>query len=474
MKLRLGMALACVALLAGCPDAANDQRASRGGSGDPTVIAEVAENQFVCTNYRRWREDLDLPAYLAQDMKGEGVDERENPDLGTSREARKKAFIVAREGTYTVCHQPLVDVDVNANRGQCKVCTEMLTNPAWLDPRVAKKPGPVYDQEDPVKLLPEQAFTDKIEFRLKWVKEDYVTKADEQIASYREWIAKRNPTKLITGYDTSKQPAEPIIESDPAKIVEIYVQRATAKGMFTKDEANPKNLPKFGLPPLAEPFIACPKCQKPVNPTESKCWNCNTFYTLSHKDERNAIAEPHEALCPSCNQPVDPTLNWCDNPQCRKCPTHGAATKYTKGPDGELSCSQCGTKLPAGSFHRAIDTEGPCWRCGGSHVCPECMGSGKGHGPIQGADDCWMCGPKTAGGSNGACPECDARGFTIYDGALPAGFKGDKRDYKKDWRLKPAAAGAAKKQGAEDGGDKGGEKPGDKGGEKPEKEEPPK
>ena len=64
-----------------------------------------------------------------------------------------------------------------------------------------------------------------------------------------------------------------------------------------------------------------------INPTESRCWNCNTFYTLSHRDERNAVHEPHEALCPSCNQAVDPTLNWCDNPTCKKCPTHGDKAK---------------------------------------------------------------------------------------------------------------------------------------------------
>lgn len=410
MKLRLGMALACVVLLAGCPDAADDMRRARGEAGDKSVVAEVVADKYVCTNVRPWREDLDLPAYLSGTMPSD------DPDFEASRDRRKKEYIAAHEGTYTVCHQELVDVDVNANRGTCKVCTQMLTDPAWQEKHVNLKPGgSTYDPENPIRLDPSQMLSDKVEFRLKYLKEDYVTKADDQIASFKEWAAKRRPERIVTGYDSSKNPAEPIIETDPAKIVDIMTERAKNKGLFTKDEANPKVMPKFGLPPLAEPYIQCPKCSKPINPTESKCWNCNTYYTLSQRDERNAIAEPYETLCPFCQQPVDPTLNWCDNPSCKK-------------------------------FHRAIDREGPCWRCGGSHICPECLGSGKGHGPIEGGDDCWLCGGKQPGGSNGACPECDAHGFTTYDGALPAGFKAEKRAAK-DWRLsaKSSGGGAAKK-----------------------------
>ncbi len=485
------MALACMALFAGCPTAGDDARTSRGAEGDPSTIAELQADKFCCTNYRPWRADLDVPEYLNADMKGEGIDERENPDLGTGREERKKRYIAAHEGTYTVCHQPLVDVDLNANRGSCKVCTEMLTSPAWIDKRVSHERcptgnGPVYAADDPIQLLPEQQFVTKIEFRLVWKKEDHLTKSDEQIASYKEYLATRNPGPVILGWDTSKNPPEPNLVTEKGAVIEEYVKRAKARsgvdrnnlkayGMLTVDDAVPLTIPKFGLPPLAEPYIACPRCTKPVNPTESRCWNCNTFYTLSHRDERNAISEPHESLCPSCNQAVDPTLGWCDNPTCKKCPTHGANAKFNKGPDGDYVCSQCGSKS-GGTFHRAQDREGPCWRCGGSHVCPECLGSGKGQGmkstgqdgnPLE--TDCWLCcgkGTQTAPGFNGTCPECDSRGFTIYDGALPAGFKGEKRDLKKDWRLR-AGQGGAKKAGGEGGGDKGGDKP-----EKPEKEKP--
>lgn len=425
MKLRLGMALACVTLLAGCPDATDDMRRARGEAGDPSVAAEFVEGEYVCVNVRPWREDLDLPEYLKNPTPAAELDSRDNAEA--TRERRRKEYIASHEGTLTVCHTVL-EKDAASNRGTCPICTAMLKDKQWIPHRIAKTPGQnVYDVNDPIELRPDQEFTDKVEFRLTYKSEDYLKKAEDQIASYREWLQKRNLGPIITGWEN---PNQPIVESDPQKVVEIYVERAKNRGLFTKDEANPKSLPKFGLPPLAEPLIRCPTCKKPVNSTESRCWNCNTAYTVAERDERNSITEPHEVLCPYCKSPmqtVDPTLNYCE--KCQK-------------------------------FHRAIDREGTCWRCGGSGICPECLGSGKGHGPIEGGDECYLCGGgKTPGASAGQCPECGGTGFTTYEGGLPPGFKGDHRA-KGDWKLasKPAAAAAVPANKPADSGGEGGEK----------------
>jgi hypothetical protein len=415
-------------LLAGCPDASDDQRISRAQAGDPATAVEYVPDEYVCTNIRYWREDLDMPDYLKNPTPADQVDPRDNVEAG--RERRKREYKESHEGTRVICHNKL-DKDAAANRGTCSLCTGQLKEKGAQELRILPtREGPVYNPNDPIELRPEQQIADKIEFRLKWLKEDYLTKADEQIASYREWLTKRwandsrTERSIIKDFDYSKpapNPPEPIFEKDQEQIITLYVERAKAKGYFTKDESNPKSLPKFGLPPLAEPLVQCPNCKKPVNITQSRCWNCNFAYTMHPRDERSSISEPYEFVCPFCKQPVDPSINYCSNPSCQK-------------------------------FHRAADREGVCWRCGGSGVCPDCLGSGKGGGPIVGGDDCYMCG-KT---NPGVCSECNGTGFMTYDGGLPAGFKGDHRA-KNDWKLGTATsgggAGGEKKAGGGDGGE---------------------
>jgi hypothetical protein len=161
---------------------------------------------------------------------------------------------------------------------------------------------------------------------------------------------------------------------------------------------------------------------------ENKCWNCGTYFAVTVRDVRLAESEPFETLCPFCKNPVDPTSNFC--PKCNK-------------------------------FHRTADRDGPCWRCGGTGICPECNGSGKGTAPYyNGNEACYLCGGNLPGGSNGLCPECNGertRGFVTYDGALPVSVHAEKRA-SDDWKLsKNAPAPARKPAGDEDSGGGGGE-----------------
>ncbi len=97
-----------------------------------------------------------------------------------------------------------------------------------------------------------------------------------------------------------------------------------------------------------------------------------------------------EAVCPSCLKPIDPTLNACTNSSCRL----------------------------GGVVRNVAAFEGPCWRCAGQGICPECQGSGAGTLAVYGStpSDCWAC------GQAGRCQECDGTGFTAYHGGLPPKF----------------------------------------------------
>jgi hypothetical protein len=162
-------------------------------------------------------------------------------------------------------------------------------------------------------------------------------------------------------------------------------------------------------PPLALPKIRCPHCKEVLDPTAvlvkgskdstrgpNSCPKCQKYFTLVESDLLIAIDVPEEILCPGCKKPIDPSMNACTNTGC-----------------------------PLGGVVRNVeDFEGPCWRCGGLHLCPNCSGSGQGSQGIYGATppDCWYC------GGTGRCPECDEYGFATYEGALPPTFNPWTRD----------------------------------------------
>jgi hypothetical protein len=388
LKLRLAFAAAFLAFTAGCPTEADDLRRARAEAGDPPT-AEAPEGAYACTNVRRWREDLDLPQYLKDALP--------NADDEARRARLQKEYVRDHEGTLIVCHNKLT---VSGDRGTCSVCTEMLQNPKYAEQRLAPAEG---GGPNPIQLDDAQKLTTKVEFRLAFKQDDYEKDAAAQEKSFRDWLTGRG--------------------ADPTYI-DKAVELEKAKGAWTKDPQNPKLVAKYGLPPLAEPFIRCPNesCKTrdttSLGLTESRCWNCNTYIVVTSRDEREAVNEPFESLCPFCKKPVDPTLNFCDS--CKK-------------------------------LFRAVDREGPCWRCGGTRVCPECGGSGKGTAPIfNGNDDCYLCGGKA--GTQGMCPECEGRGFSIYDGALPAGFSVVRRT-NDDWRLSKNGPAAAPAKKSDEGGE---------------------
>jgi hypothetical protein len=419
LKLRHGFVVAIVALLSGCPEATDDARMPRLLKGDVSVEAGFEPDEYVCTNIRRWREkgedgkNLDMPDYLTETAPDiDGKNDEEN-----RREAHRKDYLKYHEGILTICRTPLVK-DAGANRGTCPVCTAMLNDPKYMDAQhTSAKEAP---EADPIKLETAQIFRTKVEYRLKAAKEDYLTDPGQQEESFRSWLKDRNT---------------------PADQIEKLVGIERGKSVWSDPKASPPRtttIVKYGLPPLAEPLIRCPTCKKPLNPAEPRCWNCSHYYTATARDEHNSILEPLEFLCPWDKTPlqaVDPTTNYCK--KCEK-------------------------------FFRAVDRDGPCWRCGGSHVCPECNGSGKNQSPpvynatgglVTGSDECYYCGK----GTLGVCPECDTHGFAMYEGVLPPGWRADRRKAD-DWRLKPAgsarpAGGGDRAPAAPSGGDEGGDKP---------------
>jgi hypothetical protein len=429
---RLGLALAMAVFLSGCPTNDDESRRARSELGAPEMEAKATE-EFVCSNLRPWREDKDLPDYLKLGPTDPQAPEwaKASPLDDEKRGILRKEYIREHDGILTLCREQLVKE--GPDRGYCDLCTKMLAEPKYQVQRPTAKEQS--DGSNPVALEPGQELRSKIEYRLKWSKDDYYEKLEDQEKGFREWITKRlqGELKIVVPEPPSMLGR---IETDQAKIIDYYVARESAK--WIKDPALFKPVLKYELvtTPLAEPLVRCPTCERAIHQTESRCWNCNNFYTAIARDERNSIAEPLEMLCPACKAPVDPTSNFCANKSCDK-------------------------------FHRAVTGEGPCWRCGGTKVCPECGGSGKGGAPIQGGDDCYLCsGNKQVGLPVGLCPECDARGFATYEGILPVTYTARNRK-KDDWRI-PRAAGMPAGAG---GGANRPAPPADNGGEnKPEKE----
>ncbi|MGE0708274.1 MAG: hypothetical protein AB7N76_18610 [Planctomycetota bacterium] len=161
------------------------------------------------------------------------------------------------------------------------------------------------------------------------------------------------------------------------------------------------------IPVKAQPAFVCPyeDCQKVINigaqalaretgktaiPGRNYCWHCQRHFTIQPGEQVMVIAAPEEELCPSCKKPVDPTLNVCTVDTCKL----------------------------KGKVLNAQPLDAPCWRCGGTSMCPNCLGSGSGTSGIFGQTptQCWYC------GETGRCPECDDDGFVEYEGTLPVGF----------------------------------------------------
>jgi len=167
----------------------------------------------------------------------------------------------------------------------------------------------------------------------------------------------------------------------------------------------------------AVPQFACPYCNETVDPTsihaknqESPyrwepgfCGKCKRYFSTDPTDVLTTLDVAEEVICGACGEPVDPSMNGCANPSCAS----------------------------GGVVHTIATATGPCWRCGGTKICPECGGSGSGTSDTYSSSggapfDCWFCYTVNADGSaasTGRCPECDDDGFATYTGELPPQFK---------------------------------------------------
>ncbi len=130
----------------------------------------------------------------------------------------------------------------------------------------------------------------------------------------------------------------------------------------------------------------------------TNCPKCKNYFTIKETDLLITIDVHEEALCPICNRAVDPTMNACTNKSCKS----------------------------EGVIRNIPDYEGPCWRCGGLGMCPNCKGSGSGNLGIydKSPAECWTCGVE------GKCPECKGTGFSRYEGTLPKEYKAYGRENK--------------------------------------------
>ncbi|MBI3726232.1 hypothetical protein HY251_20075, partial [bacterium] len=109
LKLRLGLVLGTVALLAGCPEPVEDFRRGHNETKARSVEAEYAEGEYACPNLRLWREELDLPAYLSDTTHDKDDERTLGPgDILTSRRERlKKEYVRDHQGVYVVCRTKL-------------------------------------------------------------------------------------------------------------------------------------------------------------------------------------------------------------------------------------------------------------------------------------------------------------------------------------------------------------------------------
>lgn len=181
------------------------------------------------------------------------------------------------------------------------------------------------------------------------------------------------------------------------------------------EEGPPLALPKLKCPhqhdggdQLIDPVAVLVKGSKDSILAHSNCPSCKRYFTVTETDLLLAVDIPEESLCPSCNQPVSPLMNACTN---KKCSLDGV-------------------------IRNQDSYDGPCWRCGGLGMCPNCKGSGQGNLGIFGDKspaECWTC------GTSGRCPDCDPEakdlarveqdlrdeagmGFSVYEGVVPTKF----------------------------------------------------
>lgn len=200
---------------------------------------------------------------------------------------------------------------------------------------------------------------------------------------------------------------------------------------------------------MAAPRLECPHCKELIDPTAvmirggnkdatlgpNNCPKCKKYFTVTASDLPTVIDNPEEIICPSCKSPVDPMMNQCVNGSC-KLVQAGLAVRNVR------------------SF------TGPCWRCGGTSLCPECTGTGMRASAVPAQftppNTCWYCTPKKADVGTGRCPECDDDGFTTYHGALPPTYAAWKRtadgnqvNMNRKWQLKKSAPAAGAQPAAE-------------------------
>jgi len=174
---------------------------------------------------------------------------------------------------------------------------------------------------------------------------------------------------------------------------------------------------------------------------DSYCYHCKRYVSFVAQDVSASVHHKEELLCPSCSKAVDSTLSICRNKSCK---LHGKLLNTNP-------------------------TDGPCWSCGATAHCPNCLGSGTGSSSYDTTgwsdtypsikasktpDKCYYC------EGSGLCPECEGDGFLLYEPSVPQDFqlhtgRGDNLKVvpatKRKWEHpKP-------KGGAGDGGDEGGE-----------------
>lgn len=195
-------------------------------------------------------------------------------------------------------------------------------------------------------------------------------------------------------------------------------------------------------PPVATYRMSCPYCKETVDPgavqvrgedprqlpgrqSMNSCPKCQRYYEVTPSDLLTTVGTIEEVVCPSCIKPIDPTLNACTTSSCRL----------------------------GGVVRNVAAFEGPCWRCAGQGICPECQGSGAGTLAVYGSTpaDCWAC------GQAGRCQECEGSGFTAYHGGLPPKFAGHRTSQgsttylesaQRNWQHPADAAGSSEDDGS--------------------------
>lgn len=269
----------------------------------------------------------------------------------------------------------------------CPTCKISFRRPDEPDPTI----GDVAQIVDAIKTDAEPAMRKAIEA----LKEELKKSTEELKIDPAKIDAEFNPDKLIDELKADKDAAQ---RNPIERMAEIERMKWESEKKHLGDSGAKTQIAflKPGAKPLALPLLLCPNddCKKPVDPAGHACRECGAGYIVAPLDTTTAAPYPLASICPSCGakQPVNPMSNLCE-----KC----------------------------GNTYRNKSLEAPCWRCGGTKLCPECGGSGSGLEASGGLGVCWACAPATAGADataakgNGLCSECQGKGYIDYDPALP-------------------------------------------------------